>query len=84
MDCRVVGETITELRDSVCVGLLYSMNYNFMMLIIISYGILLLGCFSVCAGVRHYQHLQKMQVNVGYKGVPVSISSNRIIDKFDS
>ena len=54
------------------------------MLIIISYGILLLGCFSVCAGVRHYQHLQKMQVNVGYKGVPVSISSNRIIDKFDS
>ncbi len=53
------------------------------MLTIISYGILLLGCFSICTSVRHFQHLQKMQVKVGYKGVPISISSNRILDKFD-
>ena len=84
LDCRVVGETIQEMRDSFCVGFLYSLNYNFIMLTIISYSILLLGCVSVCTGVRHFQHLQKMQVKVGYKGVPVSISSNRIIDKFDS
>ena len=84
VDCRVVGETIQELRDSVCVGLLYSMNYNYTMLAIISYSILLLGCFSVSSGVRHYQHLQRMQVKVGYKGVPVAVSSNRIIDKFDT
>lgn len=43
-----------------------------------------MACFSVCAGVRHYLHLQKMQVKVGYKGVPVSVTSNRIIDKFDA
>ena len=84
VDCRVLGETITELRDSFCVGFLYNMNYNFIMLTVISYSILLLGCVSVCTGVRHFQHLQKMQVKVGYKGVPVSISSNRIIDKFDT
>lgn len=83
VDCRVLGESITDLRDSACVGLLGSIQYNFIMLVIISYSILLLGCFSICMGVRHFQHLQKMQVKVGYKGVPVSISSNRILDKFD-
>lgn len=54
------------------------------MLGMISYGILLMVCFTVCAGVRHYRHLKNMQVKIEYKGVPVSISSNRIIDKFDS
>lgn len=79
----MIGESIVELRDSVCVGVLGSIQYNFIMLLLISYGILLLGCFSICTGVRHFQHLQKMQVKVGYKGVPVSISSNRMFDKFD-
>lgn len=67
-----------------CVGVLTSIQYNVIMLCLISYGILLLSCFAVCAGVRHYQHLQKMQVKVGYKGVPVQVTSNRIIDKFDA
>lgn len=84
VDCRVIGASITELRDAVCVGLLTSIEYNTIMLCLICYGILLLACFTVCTGVRHYQHLKKMQVKVEYKGVPVSISSNRIIDKFDS
>jgi hypothetical protein len=84
INCKVLGESLIELRDSFCVGTLTSIEYNTIMLCLISYGILMISCFTVCAGVRHYQHLQKMQVKVGYKGVPVSISSNRIIDKFDS
>ena len=83
VDCSVMGETIMEFRDSACVGILGSIQYNFIMLVIISYSILLLGCFSICTGVRHFYHFQKMQVKVGYKGVPISISSNRILDKFD-
>lgn len=64
-------------------GFLGSIRYNFTMLAIISYGVIVLACLSVCAGVRHYLHLQKMQVSVGYKGVPVTISSNRLGDKFE-
>ena len=53
------------------------------MLCLISYGILFLSCFSICTNVRHFQNNRRMQVKVGYKGVPISISSNRMLDKFD-
>ena len=82
MDCRSLGQSIMEYRDSACVGLLSSIQYNFIMCALISYAILVLSCLSVCAGVRHYQHLQKMQSQVGYKGVPVAVSTKRIIDGF--
>ena len=63
-----------DMRNSICVGLLNSVYYNLICLIIISYSILFAACCTVCAGVRHFRHLQKMQIHVGYKGVPVSIS----------
>ena len=53
------------------------------MLALISYGVLFLACCGVCAGVRHFKHSQKMNIKVGYKGVPISISSNRILNRFD-
>ena len=74
MDCRVLGESIIDMRNSVCVGMLNSVYYNLICLILISYGILIASCCTVCAGVRHLKHLQKMEIHVGYKGVPVSIS----------
>ena len=83
VDCRVIGETIIEFRDSVCVSFLVSMNYNLIVLAIISYGILMLACCVVCAGVRHWKHLQKMQVHIGYKGIPVAISEKRLNDSIN-
>ena len=71
-----------DMRNSVCVGFLNSVYYNLICLILISYGTLLAACCTVCAGVRHFRHLQKMQIHVGYKGVPVSISDTaKIISK---
>jgi len=81
LDCRVIGETIIDFKNSLCVGFLNSIYLNIICLALISYGSLLLGCFATCAGVRHFKHLQRMQVHVGYKGVPVSISDQRIFDK---
>jgi len=69
------------LRDSFCIGLVQSVNYNIICLSLICYGILLLACFVTCTGVRHFKHLQKMQMHVGYKGTPISLSDTRILDK---
>jgi hypothetical protein len=74
LDCRVLGESIADMRDSLCVGLLNSLYYNLVCLVLLSYGVLLAACCTVCAGVRHFRHLQKMQIHIGYKGVPVSIA----------
>jgi hypothetical protein len=81
VDCRVVGETIWDLRDSFCIGLVQSVRYNIICLGLICYGVLLLACFATCTGVRHFKHLQKMQMHVGYKGTPISLSDTRILDK---
>lgn len=77
VDCRVIGESILDLRDSLCIGILNSINYNITCLVLLCYGVLLMACFGVCASVRHFKHLQLMQVHVGYKGVPVMISEQR-------
>jgi hypothetical protein len=74
MDCRVIGESVQDFRNAVCVGLLSSINYNFIVMILLSYGSLLVACCATCAGVRHFKHLQKMKIHTGYKGVPVSIT----------
>jgi hypothetical protein len=81
MDCRAIGESIWDLRDAFCIGLVDSINYNIICLSIICYGVLLLACFVTCTGVRHFKHLQKMQMHVGYKGTPISLSDTRILDK---
>lgn len=80
LDCRVLGESIIDMRNSICVGMLSSIYYNLVCLILLSYGTLLAACCTVCAGVRHFRHLQKMQIHVGYKGVPVSISDSKIME----
>lgn len=49
---------------------------------LICYGILFGACFAACAGVRHFKHLQRMEVHVGYKGVDMTVSENRIFDKW--
>lgn len=82
MNCRAIGESIWDLRDSFCIGLVESINYNIICLSIICYGVLLLACFVTCTGVRHFKHLQKMQMHVGYKGTPISLSDTRILDKW--
>jgi hypothetical protein len=64
-----------------CIGLLQSITNNLICLGIISYAILLIAIFGTYNGVQHFKHLQKMQMNVGYKGVPISISDTRILDK---
>jgi hypothetical protein len=46
-----------------------------------SYAGLLIAFCGTYTGVQHFKHLQKMQMNVGYKGVPISISDTRILDK---
>jgi hypothetical protein len=61
--------------------MLNSLNYNIICLALISYGILLISCFATSAGIKHFKHLQKMQVHIGYKGVPISISDLKIFDK---
>jgi hypothetical protein len=81
LDCRVLGESIMDMRNSICVGLLSGIYHNLICLILVSYGVLMAACCTVCAGVRHFRHLQKMQIHVGYKGVPVSISDTKIFDK---
>ena len=82
IDCRVIYESLNDLRNSVCVGLLSSIYSNFICLILIVYGSLIAGCLTTCAGVRHFKHLQKMQVHVGYKGMPVSITdTTKILEK---
>jgi hypothetical protein len=68
------------MRNSICVGMLSSVYYNLVCLILLSYCTLLAACCTVCAGVRHFRHLQKMQIHVGYKGVPVSISDSKIME----
>ncbi len=78
LDCRVIGESIIDMRNSICVGLLNSVYYNIICLILIGYGTLLAACCTVCSGVRHFRHLQKMQIHVGYKGVPISITDTKI------
>ncbi len=80
MDCRVIGESIIDFRNSVCVGFLNAVYYNFIVLILLSYGSLMVACCGTCAGVRHFKHLQRMSINIGYKGVPVSISEKRLFD----
>jgi hypothetical protein len=69
-----------DFRNAVCVGFLGSVYYNFIVLILISYGTLLVACFGTCSSVRHFKHLQRMKINIGYKGVPVAISEQRIFD----
>ena len=81
MDCKTVGESIWDFRDSFCVGLVQSVNYNIICLGLICYGIFFLACFVTCTGLRHFKHLQKMQMHVGYKGTPISLSDTRILDK---
>lgn len=81
MDCRTIAESIWDFRDSFCIGLIQSVNYNIICLSLICYGILLMACFVTCTGVRHFKHLQKMQMHVGYKGTPISLSETRIFDK---
>lgn len=81
VDCRTIGESIWDLRDAFCIGLVQSTNYNIICLSLICYGILLLSCCVTCTGVRHFKHLQKMQMHVGYKGTPISLSDTRILDK---
>ena len=78
LDCRVIAESLMHFRDSFCVGLLNSIYTNFVVLLLISYGTLLVACCGTCAGVRHFKHLQRMQVHVGYKGVPIQISDKRL------
>lgn len=80
LDCRVIGESVIDFRNSVCVGLLNSTYYSLICLILVSYGALMMGCCVTCAGVRHFKHLQRMQIHVGYKGVPVSISEKKLND----
>jgi hypothetical protein len=80
LDCRVIGETVIDFRNSICVGLLNSAYYSLICLILVSYGALMVGCGATCAGVRHFKHLQRMQIHVGYKGVPVSISEKKLND----
>lgn len=82
LDCRVIGESVIDMRNSICVGMLNSIYYNLICLILVSYGTLLGACCTVCAGVRHFRHLQKMQIHVGYKGVPVSITdTSKMLEK---
>jgi len=66
-----------DLKNSICVGLLSSVNYNFIVFLLISYATLMVACCATCSGIRHFKHLQKMSIHTGYKGVPVSISSQR-------
>jgi len=80
LDCRVIGETVMDFRNSVCVGLINSTYYSLISLILVSYGALMAACCATCAGVRHFKHLQRMQIHVGYKGVPVSISEKKLND----
>jgi len=83
LDCRVIGESVIDMRNSICVGVLNSIYYNLICLILVSYGTLLAACCTVCAGVRHFRHLQKMQIHVGYKGVPVSITdTSKLFEKW--
>lgn len=81
LDCRTIAESITDFRNSLCVGLINSINFTITVLILLSYGSLLVACCGTCAGVRHFKHLQKMKIHTGYKGVPISISSQRLFDK---
>jgi len=56
-------------------------GYNVLCLCLVCYAGLLLVCCVTCAGVRHFRHLQIMQMHVGYKGVPISLSDTRLVDK---
>jgi hypothetical protein len=80
MDCRVIGESIADFQKAVCVGFLSSVYYNFVVLLLLSYGSLMVACCGTCAGVRHFKHIQRMKISTGYKGVPVAISEQRIFD----
>lgn len=40
----------------------------------------MIACCGTCTGVRHFKHLQRMSINIGYKGVPVAISEKRLFD----
>lgn len=56
LNCRVFGEDIVRLSNTMC-GPVYTTFYLSRLIVgIASYGILFALCCIVCAGVRHYKH----------------------------
>lgn len=58
--CKPILESIQNFRDSICIGIFNSMNYNLICLAITCWSICIISCFATCTGVRHYNHIKKM------------------------
>lgn len=61
LDCRLVGEDMTRMVDSICIMTFNQLFFTFVVLGLISFSLLFSICCIVCVGVQHYKHAIKQQ-----------------------
>jgi hypothetical protein len=76
--CQAIKESVQAFRDALCIGLFGSLQFNMICLALCSWGILFISCCATCAGVRHYNHLKKIELSMEHSGMPVNISETKI------
>lgn len=77
--CKPIQESVTSFRDSLCTGMFGYLHYNMVCLAICSWAILFMACCATCAGVRHYNHIKKVELAMGQVGIPVNLSETKIM-----
>ncbi len=59
LNCRLIGEDIMLLVNSICVSNFNTIYITRMAMGIIAFGILISLCCIVCSGVRHFKHSER-------------------------
>ena len=75
LDCRLLGESGTSAKDSMCVRAFNRIFFNLVVVGIMAFAMCFMVCCLLCVNVRHYQaHLQQGEKD---KNLPMKVKGGR-------